>query len=120
MRVKRNGPVSPRPGRFLLSPPLSPLLHLLGAFLSPAAKSRLPFRQPHIVGNEHVLNELPRRIFPAIEERMLPCRLTIKLKGAQRRFPQVEAQYANARIGHDVFRSACRISSDRNAGGESL
>jgi len=58
MRVKRPG--SPQPGRFLLPSSLSPLFHLFVAFVPPAAKSRLPFGQAHVVGNEHVLDELPR------------------------------------------------------------
>src|SRR5262245_52232618 len=103
MRVRRPG--SPQPGRFLLpvAPPAPP-----------------PLRELAVVGDKYVVDELPRRVLPAVAKRVRPSGATLERKGCKRRGFQIPIQDADVRLGEHVLGPARRKGSDRNAARQSL
>ena len=70
-----------------------------------------------MMGGKHILEELPRRMFPTEAKRMRPRRRVVEIERLERRRPQVGAENGSPRVGEDVKRTGRRISGDGETGG---
>src|SRR3990172_11627583 len=104
-----------RPG----SPPTGPFSFAPSAFAA-SAKAYPLLWQAHIVGGQHVVDELSRRILPTIAERMGSRVTPVQAKRFKRRMLEVGSEHAGRGVGDHVLRPGRGKSGDRDAAGERL